>query len=262
MAEAVQGAQSFARSIAVLQLIADAGEPKSRAELIELCELKRPTLYRIMASLEAEGLIEATTGNRFRLGSRLINLSRQALAQNDVRRIAEPFLMRLRDQTGETVHLAIRSGKAMTYIDKMESREAVRMASTIGTRVAFHSTSVGRAFLSALAPADAKDLISQLDLDAMTPATITDPGVLMQSLRQARHDGFVQEREENEPGISCFGAAIMDASDRPVAAISVSVPLYRLGRAERYTRPLCHAVAEVSMRLGHQGVHSGIPAGT
>lgn len=253
MAGAIQGAQSFSRSISVLQLIADAGEPVSRAELLDLCDLTRPTLYRIIASLEAEGLIEQAAGNRYRPGARLINLSRHALAQNDVRRVAEPFLMRLRDQTGETVHLAVRSGRAMTYIDKMESREAVRMASTIGTRVAFHSTSVGRAFLSAMPPATAEELIGQIGLEAMTPATITDPGQLLRSLQQVRGQGFVQELEENEPGITCFGAAILDAPDHPVAAISISVPLYRLAVEDHYTRPLLDTVAAISARLGYSG---------
>ena len=80
--ESVQGAQSFARSIAVLQLIADAGQPPSRADLVRQSGLTRPTLYRIIASLEAEGLIEATGENRYHLGGRLVSLARAALEQD------------------------------------------------------------------------------------------------------------------------------------------------------------------------------------
>lgn len=237
----------------VLQQIADASPAPSRAELMQRCGLTRPTLYRVIASLEAEGLIEATDDNRYQLGGRLISLARQVLAQSDVRKIAEPHLRRLRDDTGETVHLAIRSGDELVYIDKMESREVVRMSSTVGTRVPFHSSGVGKAFLSALPPAQADQLIDQLELAQVTPFTTTDRTVLKQTVRQARTAGFVRDDQENEAGIVCFGAAICEAPERPVASVSVSVPLFRLPEdPSRYSTPLLEAVAEISAHLGFQ----------
>jgi DNA-binding IclR family transcriptional regulator len=253
MSSPVQGAQSFSRSIAVLQSIADAATPPSRAELLKLCDLTRPTLYRIIASLEAEGMIEVTAGNRYTLGSRLVALARTALAQNDVRRVAEPYLARLRDATGETVHLAIRSGDTLVYIDKIESREAVRMASTVGTRISFHSTGVGKAFLAAMPEAEANALIDRIDLPAITPHTTIDRAALKAIVRQAREDGFVRDDQENEVGIFCFGAPIQDGSNRPVAAVSVSVPMFRMGQESRYSAPLLEAVSAISRRLGHDG---------
>ncbi len=237
----------------MLQAIADAGTALSRAELVKQCGLTRPTLYRIIASLEAEGLIESTSDNRYRIGVRVISLARTALEQNSVRNIAEPFLTRLRDATGETVHLAIRAGDELIYIDKIESQAAVRMASSIGTRVAFHSTAVGKAFLSALPVSDATALIDRIDLPARTQFTTTDPEALHAIVRQAAGDGYVCDDQENEIGIVCFGAVICEAPERPVASVSVSVPLFRLDEAEHYTLPLLEAVSEISRRLGFIG---------
>jgi len=250
MSTAVQGAQSFARSIAVLQTVADSNQALSRAELVKQSGLTRPTLYRIIASLEAEGLIEATCENRYRIGGRVVNLARKALAQNDVRKIAEPYLTRLRDATGETVHLAIRSGDELVYIDKIESQEVVRMTSAIGTRVAFHSTAVGKAFLSAMSGQMADELISKIDLPAHTENATTDRTALRAIVQRGRQNGYVCDGQENEPNIVCFGAAICDAVDRPVASISVSIPLFRLEDAKRYTAPLLEVVTEISGLLG------------
>ena len=251
MSVSVQGAQSFARSIGVLQLIADAGEAPSRADLVKRSGLTRPTLYRIIASLEAEGLIEATGENRYRIGGRLVSLARTGLEQNDVRKVAEPFLTQLRNATGETVHLASRTGDELVYIDKIESQAAVRMISMIGTRVAFHSTAVGKAFLSAMQSSKADELINRIDLPKLTQFTTTNREALRTIVRQAEQDGYVREDQENEIGIVCFGAAIVNAIDHPVASISVSVPLFRLDDAQRYTAPLMDAVAEISKRLGY-----------
>jgi len=251
MSNTVQGAQSFSRSIGVLQLIADAGDALSRAELVRQCGLTRPTLYRIIASLESEGLIEATRDNRYRLGGRLVNLARTALDHNDVRKIASPVLAQLRDATGETVHLAIRAGNEFVYIDKIESRQAVRMASTIGTRVPMHSTGVGKAYLSALPVSEANALIDRLALPAITRFTTTDREVLKKAVAKARKKGYVRDEQENETGIICFGAAICEDVDRPVASLSVSIPLFRVGEASRYSQPLMEAVASISRQLGY-----------
>lgn len=253
MATSVQGAQSFARNIAVLQMIADAERPLSRAELADAVDLTRPTLYRIIAALEAEGLIEQASAGAYRLGVRLINLARTALSQNDVRRIAAPELERLRDMTGETVHLAIPSGDAMVYIHKIESREVVRMMSTIGTRIPFHSTSVGKAYLGALAPDAAAALIDRIDRPRQTAFTVTDPAAIKAAIARARTAGVAREEQENELGITCFGAPIRDDTNAPVAAISVSVPMFRLDESKDYAGAIAAVAAEISKGLGGAG---------
>ena len=148
MATAVQGTQSFTRSIALLRHIADRSDPPALQDLLRECGLTRPSLYRMLAGLEAEGLVTQTSDKRYLPGPGLISLARKALAGQDVRALARPALERLRDATGETVHLAVRSGDEMVYIEKIESQQSVRMASTIGTRVPFHSTGVGKAYLA------------------------------------------------------------------------------------------------------------------
>lgn len=250
----VQGAQSFARTMALLQRIADSESPPGLTELLGDGELTRPTLYRMLASLETEGLVRRTEDRRYRLGTRLVSLAHRALAQHDIRTAAHEALMTLRDATGETVHLAVRSDDQMVYIDKIESRETVRMASGIGTRVAFHSSSVGRAFLCALPVAESDAVLGQLELTRFTPRTPTSQARVRTLLTQGRKLGYCMESEENEAGIVCFGAAIVDAGNRPVAAVSVSVPMFRKAEDDkRYWQPLVRCCAQISSASGWIG---------
>ncbi|MFX4221709.1 MAG: IclR family transcriptional regulator [Thalassobaculum sp.] len=247
----VPGAQSFSRSMAVLQLVADHPGAPTVADLMRQADLTRPTLYRILASLEAEGLIRQGADKRYRLGSRLIGLAHSALAQQDIRSLARDALSALRDETGETVHLAVRTRDEMVYIEKVESVELVRMASTVGTRVPFHTSSVGKAFLAALTEAEAEALIDRLDLPAVTGRTVTDPETLRARIAAARRFGYSSDEEENETGIVCFGAAIRDAAGQPVASVSVSVPTFRLKEDRSlYWRPLLARCAAISRQLG------------
>lgn len=248
----VQGAQSFARSMTVLQLIADAAHPPGIGDLMVDGGLTRPTLYRILGSLEAEGLIRQTVGKRFVLGPRLIGLAHRALAQNDIRTVAHEELAALRDATGETVHLAVRNLHEMVYIDKIESQQLVRMASGIGTRVPFHSSSVGRAYLAALSETEAQELIGRLQLNPMTKRTPTKQRRLQRLIAEARSRGYSHDDEENETGIVCFGAPILDADTQPVASVSVSVPSFRLDENhERYWQPLIQCCDSISAACGH-----------
>ena len=247
----ILGTQSFSRSIAVLQLISERQLP-AVSDLLEHCDLTRPTLYRILSSLEAEGLIQQTTGKRYRLGTRLIGFAHRALGQMDVRNVARQPLEALRDETGETVHLAVRNRDEMIYIDKIESREVVRMASTVGTRVPFHSSSVGKAYLSALPQEELTELLGRLQLDAVTERTATDRVRLEQFVVRARDLGYAYDDQENEKDIVCFGAPIRDGLGTPTAAVSVSVPLFRLrGDRSFYWRALLKYTAEISGRLGY-----------
>lgn len=211
---AVAGTAAFGKFIQVLQLVADAEVPPSAADLVRASGFPRPTLHRIVAALQVEGLLcPGSRPGTLALGPRLIMLASRSWGRSDLRLAAVEALKALRDQTGETVHLAVPSSGRMVYIEKLESPSVVRMASRIGASVDLHSTAVGKAWLA-----------------------------------DVRQRGWSVDDEENEAGIYCYGAAILGADGAPVAALSVSTLRFRQ-RAEpeaAYVAPLlaaCRAVA-------------------
>jgi DNA-binding IclR family transcriptional regulator len=74
---------------------------------------------------------------------------------------------------------------------------------------------------------------------------------LREQLAAVRTRGWSQDEEENEDGIFCFGAAIVDASGRPVAAVSVSTLRFRQrpDPMQAYVMPLRTACAAISRRI-------------
>ncbi|WP_133651128.1 IclR family transcriptional regulator [Paraburkholderia flava] len=244
------GTAAFSKFMAVLQLIADAAEPPTIAQLATLSGYPRPTVYRIVGALIAEGLvIERPHGATFELGPRLLTLASRSWERSDLRVAATDALQALRDATQETVHLAVRSGTEMVYIEKLESPHAVRMASRIGTRVTLYSSSVGKAYLAALDSRARDALLQGLVLERFTPNTIVEPAALAAELDATRARGHAEDREENEAQIFCYGCAITGPDGEPVACISVSIPLFRRSATpeETYIEPLraaCRAIAE------------------
>jgi DNA-binding IclR family transcriptional regulator len=239
----------------VLQLIADADEPMNIASLSAASGYPRPTVYRIVGALVAEGVVNETarTGT-FDLGPRLINLASRSWARSDLRVAAIDALATLRDVTRETVHLAVPSQLGMVYIEKLESPHAVRMASRVGTGVTLYSSSVGKAFLAALTPARREQLLAQLDIQPLTPNTITDAAALRQELDATAQRGYAEDREENEAQIFCYGAAIGGTDGEPLGCISISLPLFRRDPDpyRAYVEPLLAACADVARRMGQR----------
>jgi len=250
-AAVVQGAAAFGKAMAVLQAVADAAEPVSVAQIARVTGHPRPTVHRIVAALLAEGMLaEVPRGGAFGLGPRLMALAARAWDRFELRLIAAAELATLRDATGETVHLAVRSGHEMIYVDKLESPRAVRMASRIGTRVPLHSSSVGKAWLAALPPDEAAALLPTLDLMAMTPQTLTTVAALAEEIERIRARGYSIDAEENEAEIWCYGAAIAGPGGA-IGCISVSIPKYRAATddPDRYARPLldcCRRIAALA----------------
>ena len=248
----VKGTQSFSRSIDVLQIISDQDRAIIFTDILKKSDLTRPTLYRILSSLEEEGLVHKTNSKHYKLGSRLISLAQNALAQFDIRRIAYSALSKLRDETGETIHLAIRSRDMMVYVDKFESKEIVRMTSMVGTLIPFHSSSVGKAYLSGIDQNQLNKILENLKFLPQTPQTSENLNKIYKDIELTKKNGYSFDNEENENGIICFGANIKDNTSFPVASVSVSIPTFRLKKDQSiYWKPLLSKCDEISKLLGY-----------
>ena len=79
-----------------------------------------------------------------------------------------------------------------------------------------------------LPEAETDDILRQHGLKRMSAKTITTPAQLKADLKLVRERGYAIDNEESEEGVRCVGVAVLDHNGRPVAAISVSAPSFRL----------------------------------
>jgi DNA-binding IclR family transcriptional regulator len=250
----VAGTAAFSKFVHLLQIVADADEPLTIADLSKLSGYPRPTVYRTVAALIAERLLEeGPHSGRLVLGPRLIHFASRSWGRSELRLASLEDLKHLRDVTGETVHLAVLNGHQMVYVEKLESPSTVQMNSRIGTNVSLHSTAVGKAFLAALGEPSLNDLLGELPnpLPKYTANTIGTLTALRTQLADVRNRGWSVDDEEQEAGICCFGAAILGRSGQPIAAVSVSTLRFRQNPdiLDTYVRPLLDACQSISTRI-------------
>ena len=217
------------KAMAVLDIIAAADAPLRFTQVLARVDQPRGTLHRQIANLVREGLVDVQADGRYVPGLRLLKLASRAWSRNSVRAVAEPHVRALHEATGETVHLGVLNGLEVVYLDKLESRQTVRMHSQVGNASPLYCTGIGKAMLARLDPADAAALAERFDYRPHTPATVIRADALLAELDRIRSEGVAHDREEHEPGIRCVACAVR-AGDA-VAGLSVTGPAFRLADA-------------------------------
>lgn len=193
-------------------------------ELAKRSSLPKSTTFRILATLEAKGVVERV-GKMYRLGKMLkeIGINEESELHSLLRDVLTPFLADLYSRTKQTVHLAVLDGTDVVYLNKLYGHLHVRSPSRIGGRVPAYCSAVGKVLL-----AHNSEAISQVlahPLRAWTPNTITTPEALQAELARVRTENLAYDRAEILRGLNCIAAPILDRNRNPIAALSVSGPV-------------------------------------
>jgi DNA-binding IclR family transcriptional regulator len=202
------------------------------AELQRRTGLAKGTLHRIAGDLVTAGLLDRVDGE-FQLGSHLFELGMLASVERTLIEVATPFMEDLYERTHEVVHLGIREGTEVVYVAKVAGHKGARTPTRVGGRMPLHATAIGKVLL-AHSPQDLWVAVLSGPLERLTPRTLTAPGRLRTQLDQIVQQGVSFEFEESTLGVVCVAAPVLDAEDRPVAAISIA------GQVTRF-RPEQHA---------------------
>ena len=215
--------------------------------------LAKSTVHRLAKTLVSEGfLAQNQSDERYRLGLTLFALGTLVRLRMDVSRQALPHLDILREQTNETVHLAVLEHSDIMYLYNLESAQAIRTRSYLGMRKPAFCTSEGRAIL-AFSPQPLISRVLHGPLQARTPKTTVAVPTLLKLLAMVRDKGYALDDEESEVGMRGISAPIRDASGQVVAAVGIAGPVQRLSKSSLRTFiPLAiQAAQNISTRLGH-----------
>jgi DNA-binding IclR family transcriptional regulator len=248
--------ESLERGIEVLEILAERGSVKL-AELPELLHVSRATAFRLLATLQERGYVERLPVQRgYRLGAGAVILA-SAYKVSTLITITETAMEELRERTGETVNLALWRGRKLVYAEVLDGLHALRMSGSVGQVAPLHCTALGKAMLAWLPSDDARSLIGDEPFKKHTERTMTTWSALDAELAGIRHRGFSVEVEEMDVGAGCIGGPILNARGRPVAALSVSGFIARMGEKERAENGelLLEWCRRISSELGYENPH-------
>src|SRR6266536_1694491 len=153
--------------------------------------LPKSTTHRLVTALVNEGLLVQDEDNhKYALSLRVTALGASILSSHIVRKAARPILMELRDQTHESVHLAVLEGLEAVIIDTEDSYFFVRAVNVPGQHLPAHAVSTGKVLLAYQWEVQLHETLSKMSLTRHTDHTITDPRLLLEELRRVRRLGY------------------------------------------------------------------------
>jgi len=196
--------------------------PKTSPELIAETGIARLNLYRILRTLEAEGLVLRVDENStYQLGLKVWELGQSAevgaRSHPETRRQVE----RLRQTWGDTVHVAAYDLGEVIYVYKVDGTTHLRAYTTLGGRAPATAVASGKSLL-AFQPQAEIDRVMAEPLVAHTDRSLTTAEQLAAELDEARRTLTAVNRGEWRPGIGGVASPILAARGAPVAAVSIS----------------------------------------
>jgi IclR family KDG regulon transcriptional repressor len=221
-AEADEGTLDSVTVVAqILHELAVAQQPMGVTQLARQLDHSKARIYRYLASLKQLGLVEQDAATeRYRLGWKLFQLGEAAAQQFDLRRLADPYLKRLRDLTGVTALLAVPvNGEAMV-IATAEADRNVSITVKPGNRPSPHSSAQGRIVLAFLAE-PALTRVLKRKATAYTPHSLTEPGAIRERLARIRERLYEDAPNEILIGINALSAPILRDADELVGLIGI-----------------------------------------
>ncbi|MFN4010003.1 MAG: IclR family transcriptional regulator [Pannonibacter sp.] len=244
-----KGDGTVGKALDVLDMVARHGRPVRFTELLGQGGYPKATLYRFLQTLTNQGMLAYDPEAQvYSLGVRLVRLAHAAWTQSSLAPIARPWLDRLSEELGETLHLAQLDQGQVLYVDKRNAARPVDMFSQAGKVGPAYCTGVGKAMLAFLPEDRLEQALARQSFHAFTPATLASRAALVGELKMIRKRGYAFDLEEHEPGIICVAAPILSASGRAIGAMSITSTTQRnsLEDLETVAPRLCEVAAAIA----------------
>lgn len=227
--------------------------PIGVSRLAEELGIHKSTVFRLLATLEARGMVEQNTSRgEYRLGDGVVQLSAGATRRHDISVISRTVCEQLAAAVGETVNIAIVESGELLTLDQVAGASTITTVNWSGQRQPLHATAGGKIFLAAMSDAELGAYLAG-DLPRFTESTLTDPAALRADLERVRELGYAYTEDELEIGLAALGAPIRTLNGDIEAVVALSGPTFRVNRqtAPALADQVLIAAAAISARNGY-----------
>ncbi|WP_114453540.1 IclR family transcriptional regulator [Halopolyspora algeriensis] len=239
------------KALRLLTLLGEAPGGMTLSELARRAGYPVSTTHRLLASIAREEFAVLDDDRRWSLGLRMFELGQRVLHAKGFAGVATPVLQRLTRQTGEPSLMSVLEGHQQLYVHYVEGTQQVQITGEPGKRGPLHCTSMGKCLIAFAPEQHREELLTELDLPAMGPNTITDRQRFRTEIEQVRAQGYAVSDEEHEAGILAIGVPVLDPGGTAAAALSAAAPAFRssIEQMHAYLPPLHQAAKELAIGL-------------
>ncbi|MDF2067108.1 IclR family transcriptional regulator [Bacillus sp. Cr_A10] len=243
--------KTVVRSMDILNLFVDHAALTFQ-EIIELSKIPKSSVYRMLISLEEMGFIVKGADSKYRLGLLFLTYGNLVSSRLDIRQIAYPIMQELHNELKEAINLIIRQGDEAIYIEKVDVYQKVRLYTAIGRRSPLYAGACSRVILSFLEDDEINSYLENVELKSFAMGTITDKEILLESIKNARTNGYTISHSELEDHTSAIAAPIFNNKGEIIGGISIAgiEANYQKDQVDFFAKKAIDAANIISERLG------------
>jgi IclR family KDG regulon transcriptional repressor len=247
--------RALEKALTILEHLSRIAQDIDLATLTQQLDMPKTTLLRLLNTLKKHNFVQQDERTRrYRLGWALIYLGQAANRVFDIVEFIHPYLEKLSQQSGETANLVFLDRNHAVYVDQVVSDSIIRGVPAVGAPLGLYCTAAGKVLLSCQTDDAIAEILSQIDLTALTEKTITDLQQLRRELKRVREQGCAVDDEETEPGGRCVAAPIFAREGSLIGAISVMGPTNRVNpeTISSLSALVRDTARDISSALGHR----------
>ena len=240
------------KALRVLEAVAASSTPVSVSELAASVGEEKTTTYRMLLTLiEAGYVVRDELSRRYHCSYKVISLSRNLLAENEVTNLTRQTLKRVSDLTHETLHYSVLDGEEAVLVLRVKGTQLVTVDFQIGDRTKLHCTSIGKALLAYQDVRYIERIIAS-GLPKVTARTIVDADELRRELYRIRSQGYAVDDREFADSMRCIAVPVFESGGHVSGGISISGPdsRFTMEKIEELKAPLLEASRSLSQQLG------------
>lgn len=207
----------------------------------------------MLLTLESLGYVQQNPQSLGYMASiKIFELGGKVIQNLNFSEIAKPLLIKLSEKTGETINLGILDGTDAICIDKVESKQHLKLDQPIGYRAKAYHTAMGKAILAYLSEEKRAGLFAKHIVDTGTSKSLKTISAIEEDLKRVREQGYAVDKEEYMLGVRCVGAPIFDHTSKVVAGLSIAGPASRINKKkiESLAKLVIETAALISNELG------------
>ena len=247
------GIRAVERAFVVLRVLAGAAVPRSLPSIATAAGLSVTTTYRLLRTLESEGVVQAHERG-YALGVGVLELADAFTRQFDVVRVARPYLIGLRDELNETCGLGVRSGDSWVTASCVDSSHPVRRVMRAGERHSLAATATGRVFLAHDDDAEVDAYMARCPADVHHDS-VGGPDQLWAAIREIRERGYAWVVNAKNTGGWGVRHPVYRHDGQIAAVVSVACPRDRFADEfrDRCLEASLRVARQISGALGYAG---------
>ena len=238
------------RALSLLNHLAQSKGGMALKDIATAADLPPSTAHRLLSTLLDAGYVQMSpTGQRWTIGVQAFSVGQSFLDGRDLLDLARAPMVRLMEETQETVKMGVMSGDQVIILTQSECSQPMRAFAEPGASLPLHCTSLGKALLTTFDLDRVRALVGQ-SFSAHTAKTHLSFDTLWHDLNHSRTRGYAVQDEEYLVGLRGAAACVYDEAGAAIAALSVTGPTVRIP-SDRLDQ-LGHLVAQVCAQITQQ----------